>query len=377
MSKKHLLPNDLSLLLKEKGNICISIIAPTHRLSPERRTDPLQLEKTIQQTKVYLETRYAGKNTAPLIQAIDELFNQIDFTHNTQGIGLFVSEHVKKLVHFFFPVKEKMVIGDSFDLNDLLYESYFNIPYTVLLLSEKEVKLFNGRLNALTEIKDEHFPRLHKSDYEYSRPTRGSSYVGHAFVKEFEKDKSIMEEIRNEMFFRETDHLLKEYLTEAKPLIVAGDNKILSAFRSITAHEQDIACTIPGNYLLVNETELSTLTWKAMKLFLDNKKEKLVTDFREKVGEGLGITGIQNIWKAVMEGRCFKLLVEIGFSTTGYVRNTNDYELFLQPPKEPHKALPNVVNNLIEMVLAKNGEVIIMETDALKEFGRLALITRY
>ena len=377
MSKKHLFPNDLPLLLKEKGNICISIIAPTHRLSPERRTDALQLEKAIQQAKAYLETRYADKNTLPLIQAIDQLYDQIDFLHNAEGVGLFISENVKKLVHFFFPVRERIVISDSFEIRDLLYEFYYSTPYMVLLLSEKEVKLFNAKLNKLTEIKDEHFPRKYKEEYAYSHPTRGSSFVGYANVKEFEKDKSILEEIRIEMFFRETDHLLKEYLFNGTPLIVAGDTKILSAFRSITSHSKNIACNIPGNYLSLNESELGVLTWKAIKLFLDNKMEKPVNDFREKVGQGLGITGIENIWKAVMEGRGFKLLVEKDFSIPAYVKNTNDYELYLRPPKEPHKALPNVVNNLIETVLDKNGEVFLVENDILKDYGRIALITRY
>ena len=78
-----------------------------------------------------------------------------------------------------------------------------------------------------------------------------------------------------------------------------------------------------------------------------------------------------------MEGRGLKLLVEKDFSIPAYVKNTNDYELYLRPPKEPHKALPNVVNNLIETVLDKNGEVFLVENDILKDYGRIALITRY
>lgn len=377
MKKEKYTADELSLLQKEKGNICISIIVPTHKLSPDRRTDPLQLEKAIQKVKEYLQSKYTGVNINPLIQSIDELYGNIDFNRNAEGIGLFVSADVKKLVHFFFPVKEKVNIGDAFEVRDWLYQAYYNVPYYVLLLSEKEVKLFNARLNTVTEITDDHFPNKNIAEYEYNRPTRGSSYVGHAFVKEFEKDKSVMEEIRFESFFRQADDLLNSYLANEVPLIVAGDNKNLSYFRKITHHEKHIACYIPGNYLLSTENELGKLTWKAMKLFLDNGKERLISEFTEKIGRGLGMNGIQNIWKAAFEGRGLKLLVEKDFSVTGFIKNKDQYQLFLHPPKKTHHVLPDAVNNVIEMVLEKNGEVVIMENDSLKEFERIALITRY
>ncbi|THU39573.1 hypothetical protein FAM09_13810 [Niastella caeni] len=374
---KHIVTDNLRALRNEKNDICVSIIMPTHRLSPGRRTDPVQMEKAIQQVKLQLKNNYDQVAISTLVQAIDELYEQIDFMHNTAGIGMFVSQNVKWLIHFFFPVQERITISRSFDIRDVLYETYFDIPYVILMVSQKEARLFNARLNVVTEITDSHFPKKNEADYEYNRPSRGSSYVGHSFVKEFEKDKSISEEIRLKSFFRETDDLLKSYLNRGVPLIVTGENKDLAYFSQVTGHLQNIACNIPGNYMTFNNTELGDLTWKAVKLFLDNKKTNLVRDFKEKIGEGLGLTGIENIWKAVQEGRGYKLLVEKDLSVAGYIGNNNDYEMHLHPPKQPHHLEPGVVNRLIEAVLEKNGEVIIMDNDSLEEFGRLALITRH
>lgn len=113
MSKHNLEAGNLAVLLKEKSNICISIIAPTNRTSPDRRTNAAQLEKIIQRAKDELQNQYADTAITPLIQAIDDLFKQIDFMHNSAGIGLFVSPTVKTLIHFFFPVRDKVLIGDS------------------------------------------------------------------------------------------------------------------------------------------------------------------------------------------------------------------------------------------------------------------------
>jgi len=374
---RHIVTNDLRVLTNEKNDICVSIIVPTHRLSPERRTDPAQLEKAIQQAKSILQDKYDQAAIGSLIQSIDELYQQIDFMRNSAGIGIFVSHNVKWLIHFFFPVKERVTIGKSFDIRDVLYESYYAFPYIVLMLDQKEARLFNARLNEVTEITDSHFPKKNDDEYEYTRPSRGSSYAGYSNLKEFEKDKSISEEIRLKNFLHKTDELLKSFLDREIPLIITGENKDLAYFSEVSKHVQNIAGTIPGNYMTFNEHELGTLTWKAMKPYHDNRKLNLVRDFNEKIGEGLGLTGIENIWKAVQEGRGYKLLVEKDFSVMGYTGNNDDYEIHLHPPKQPHRLVPDVVNRLISAVLEKNGEVIIMENDVLQDFGRMALITRY
>lgn len=372
-----MLSNDRQPLLQERSEICISIIMPTHRLSPNRRTDPIELNNIVEEVTTGLLNKYDHETIAPLITAMDELVEQIDFMHNAAGIGIFVSAHVKKLIPFFFPVKGRVTIAESFDIRDLLYESYYDIPYVVLQLTQKEARLFNGHLNKLTEVTDGHFPKKNEAEYEYSRHSWGNSNEGHSFVKEIDKDKSIMEEIRFKNFFRETDKLLNSYISNQIPLIVTGENKDLSYFRQVTTHEEKIACNIPGNYTTYHEHELGALTWKAMKLFMDNNKDKLIRDFNEKKGEGLGITGLDNSWKAVQEGRGLKLLVEKDYSVPGYLPDSDEYDLLLHEPKEPHRTLPDAVNRLIHLTLYKNGEVIMVENDVLRDLRRMALFTRY
>jgi len=205
----NMLQNELTLLQNDKSGLCISIIGSTHQLSPDRRTDPQQLENTIQEAKAELQEKYGNTPVvAALLQRIDDLYSQIDFNHNGPGIGLFVSQNVKIVIPFFFPVRQRVSIGRSFDIRDLVYQSDYGLPYIVLTLSKEEAKLFTGQLNVLTETTDTNFPHLNNAEYEYSKPSRGSSYVGHSFVKEFEKDKSIVEEIRLKQFFKETDDLL-------------------------------------------------------------------------------------------------------------------------------------------------------------------------
>ncbi|GAA3928974.1 hypothetical protein GO495_06465 [Chitinophaga oryziterrae] len=368
----------IRLVQKEKGNICISIIVPTHKLSPERRVDRLQVEKAVMEAKKYLSYNYGKEEIKPLQQSIDELFGQVDFNHNSEGIGLYVSANIKELVQFHFPVREKVIINRSFEIRDLLYQAYYSLPYYTLLLTEKEARLFGGRLNSLSEIKDNDFPKIYVDDYEYARPSRGSSSVGNAFVREFEREKSQLEEIRFQHFSEAVDDGLKHYLTNHNiPLIIAGAKKDLSYFKMVNHHNKNIISELPGNYSHITTTELGKMTFELLRSFMDQSKQQLITDFEEKIGQGRGITGVPEIWKAAKEGNALKLLVEKDFSRPGFLTEKNEYNLHSQSPLKPHQVLADAINDLMEIVLEKNGQVILLENGTLQAHQRIGLITRY
>jgi hypothetical protein len=272
-------------------------------------------------------------------------------------------------------VLEKVMVGDNFELRDLIYKMNYSKPYFALLLTEKEVRLFEGSLDKLKEIKDGNFPKKYEEEFIYNPPSRGTP-SGHAHVRNFEKDKSALEEIRFKDFFRNTDELLNDYLVNNIPLILLGTEKELGWFRDISAHKKQIIGEITGSYDYSNLTELANMVCPVMKSHLDNETVELIKEFIEKIGEHRGISGIQEVWQAAREGRGLKLLVEKDFRKPGFVVK-DAYRLFLRPPQNSHKILADAVDDIIEMVLEKNGEVFFTYDDALKDFQRIALITRY
>lgn len=376
MTTNKFLEKDLSLLKAEKGKICVSIIVPAHRLSPERRADKPELKKAIEKAGQLLLYKYSKNETEPLLKAVDELYKTIDFTHNPDGFGLYVSPNVRLLVQFPFPVEEKVMVGDNFELRDLLFMVNYANPYFVLLLTEQGGRLLEGRWNNLLEIKDNNFPMEYEDDYAYAKPAHSSSYAGYSHVKDFEKDKSQMEAIRLRDFFRKLDKTLDDYLIKGHPLIIFGVEKELSLFNGVSSHNQSIIDKIAGSYNYDNEKQLSDLAWPAMRTHLENECKKLVKEFEEKIGEGLGVTGIQDIWSAVQEGKAFKLLVEKDYRTPGFLTE-NKYHLYIRPPKKRHKVLPDAVDDIIENVMEKNGHVFFVDNGMLKDYNRMVLITRY
>ena len=377
MTYEKLAGEDLITLQKEKGNICISVIVPTHRLFPERKADRIVIDKAVENTILLLEAKYGQKETKELSQKLKDVIPTIDYDHNLDGIGFFVSENVSSVVKFPFPVKEKIVVDRGFEIRDLLYKTNISKPYYTLLLSEKKIRLFQGVHEDFTEIRGKHFPFEFYDDWEYNPPSRVSSEPGNAQIRSFEHDKSTMQAVRFQDFFRKADEYLSDYLVQKTPLIVTGTDKEIFWFEKVTAFSNHIVGKISGSFDHYNTSEIGKKCWPVFENYLTSETEKMILKFREMVGQGLGVTGIQDIWTAVMEGKGWTLIVEKDFKVPGFTTAGNEHFVTLRPPKENHETIADAVDVILETILAKGGDVLFAENGKLNEFGGMVLITRY
>ncbi|HET6766428.1 MAG TPA: hypothetical protein VFH08_03480 [Chitinophagaceae bacterium] len=348
--------SEIKDMVKEKGSTCVSIIVPTHRLGQDRQADIKEVQRAILVAK-----ESVSSEEEKILSGIDDLFAQIDFTREKDGIGIFVSPHIKKLVKFPFTVTKKIIVNKLFHLHDLLYLENYSTAYCLLDISKKEIRLFRGIMDHLEEIKDENFPKEITDDYEYSRPSQSSSNSGYAHVKGFEKDKSEVQQLRLKRIFRDTDKCLVKYLTTKEiPLLLCAAEREISLFKSVTNHLDNIAGLIANNQQRTSMHDMEVSAWDQLKSFIDLQKLKSVDEFKEKIGTGLAVYGVEEVWRAAKEGKAFRMLVEKEYNRSAFVTQEVD-----------------TVNEIMSTVLEKNGKIIIVEKDDLKDFKRIALINRY
>ncbi len=368
---------ELLQLIKEKGNRCISIILPTHRVSADRKIDKFQMEKAMELVRQALKVKYKAEEYGPLLKKLEVLAHTIDYNHNLEGLGLYVSENVELLVKFPFQVQEKIVVGDNFEIRDLVLYTQLTRPYLALMVSEKQIRLLSSNGAAPKEITGEDFPMGYDETYLYNTPSRGSSQPFNAQMRSFEHDKSKIEEIRCKNFFRAADENLSKFMIHDTPLVVMGAEKVLSWYEDVTSFHNHIVDRIHGNYEHTSIAEISAMMASAMEAKVKRNVESLIAEFRERVGEGRGVSGIQEVWTVASEGRGWKLVVEKQYKIPGFLKEGNDIFLLLAPDKSPHTTLADAVDDVMERVLENGGNVYFADKDQLAEFGRIVLITRY
>lgn len=367
--------DELSILRKENGTTCISVILPAAQFLSERKPVKAQVEEALVKVRELLKYEGRESEMKKLMQCADELLDTVDFTNNNESLALYIASDVKLAVRLPFPVVEKVLVADHFELRELMYKKSHETPYYVLLLSEKGGRLFLGNWNSVREIEDGCFPMHHTDDYIYARPVRSSSYAGHAHVKNYEKDKSELETIRLRSFFRQLDKAIEPYLINNIPLILFGVVEELSLFTQVSNYQKIIG-KVEGNYNHNTEKELAGLSWHVMEQYIEKEERKTLDLFEENIGKNLSRSGIQDVWISAREGKGLKLLVEKDYRRPAFLTE-NEYHLYLHPPKKIKKALPDAVDMIIETVLEKKGDVCFVENGVLKQHHRIALMLRY
>jgi len=364
---EHTLSPDIVDLINEKNDTCVSIIVPTHRTGAERQVDRVEIQKAVAEVK-----QLPAVQRADLLKRLDDLLLQVDYNHNLEGIGLFVSHYSKKLARFPFPVTRNIRIAPVFDLRDLLYSENYSLPYYLLSLSAKEIKLFRGLMDHLDEITDHDFPRTILEEYVYNRSAPSSSAAGYAHVKGFEKDKSILSELHLRNTFRDTDRLLTKYLTrKGVPLFLCGAEKDLAIYKSVTDHADNIIASISGNYLATMIHDLEPLAWLQIKSYVDQEKSNLLRSLEEKTGEGSAALGTKDILRKLDVTERPTLLVERHHGQDPHGGND---QLTSERSGDNTSAKEDVINEIVTTVLRRSGNVIVVEKDALKDHEGIALM---
>jgi hypothetical protein len=249
----------------------------------------------------------------------------------------------------------------------------YSQPYFVLNLTRKGVHLFKGHLQELEEVTDGKFPLLYEDQFEYQPASIADSSSNS--LKGFEKDKNQISEIRLKAVFRDADIFVKAYIAGDAKLLLAGTQRMISLYRSITTLNDRLIGKISGSY---NQNMLSKLRESAWQAFVRFKKSEVAGMIKEldEKNDGHLAEGLLQAWNAAYEGKGRMLFVERDLHHRGY-RKSGPGELHLQPPAKPYTVVDDVVDDLIKTVQTKNGKVIFTENDELKQHDHLALLLRY
>jgi hypothetical protein len=365
-------------LLNHSEIPCVSVIVPTHRISPDRIKDRVAIEKAIIKAKELLFENFSKEASAidSVIIKLDDIVNKIDFLHAKDGLGIFVSQSLCKLVFFPFQVVEKVKVDTTFDSRDLLYYSNSIIDFAVFSISKKYLRIFKAKGEELIEIKSVDFPMVYEEEYEYSNTCRGNSFGN--TLKAFEKDKSILQEIRLVEFLRNADGLLDKYIDRNLPILITGGKKEIADYINITAHKNQIIAYLNGNYSFNGDVQLAALAWSQVQNYLRKQNEKILTHLHELIGTEMIAIGMKEVWEGAKQGKGLELIVEKDFECPIYI-GKNDSNIKIKKPLDDHeyKCVSDSVEKTIQKVISKGGKVVFVENGFLKDFSAIVLRLRY
>ena len=354
---------DLAELRAPRAYPAVTILTPTQRHLPGNAEDPIRLRDLADEATRRLEAELGARGAGDVVRGIRDAVASVDWNHPADGLAVFVAPGESRVLQLPFPVPARVAVDQRFLTRDLVRGIERSPRYRMLVLGEQPTRLFAGRGTALLEHTADGFP------VAFDR-VRGEP-AGH---QDFPQ-RNAVSEAEHKAFFREVDQALKVVAdADPIPLVVTGAERDLAFFDEVTAHGSSIIGRVHGNYEEASPRELADLAVPLVDEHAAAQRATTIAELAEAVGTGHALVGIKPAWSAARDGRAQVLFLE-----DDYVYPAREVDGQLEPAGDA--SVPDVIDDaaveLIDIVLDKSGEVMIVDPGELGEHGPVALLLRF
>ncbi len=317
--------------------------------------------RAVERLSAELDSTDLGQLAARLAAAIDG----IRLTGSEQSVAVYVAEQ-SSVVPLSVRVRERVVVDETFATRDVVRAMQCSPRYRVLMLGPRRTRLYDGTGRSLTEAVDLG-PELGRGG-GLAEP-RGRDAGGFR--------RSRRSAIRHDQWIRALDDALVPHLGDApEPLVVVGAEPRLAAVASRSRYRDRVVGTLHGANDVPDHAELSRQVWPTIDRLLLAENAAAIDELEASGGRGTFVSGVDEVWTLANQGRGDLLLVEEGFEYSAQIDPTS-YASAPAADRDAPGVVDDLVDEIIEAVLAKRGRCHIVPDGVLARYERIAMKLRY
>lgn len=346
-----------------KAPVCVTIILNTHKTAPDNKKDPILLKNLISEASKRLENEFGADVSKKYTDTLNKIAGQIDHTYNDHGLMLYVNDDVEGYLRLPTNPHARVIIDETFATRSIIRAIKRDTDYYILALSKGKARLIEANSDEVVqEATTEGFPFTNDNLFSLSKEDAANA----------QKVTNITQE-----FFNRVDKAVNK-VRAANPQSVIVYSEETNYHQYLK--EVDLPDTILGHIVLKNfDTKAGNLVkevWPTIKDMAVEKNRKRISELEKAMGAGKVISDINEVWTAVQEGRGHTIFVEEGFFQA--VKNEEGILTPIDTKDINHKDdIDDIVDEMIEHTLQFGGDVVFLEENALKDYNKLALVTRY
>lgn len=341
----------------------ISVIMPFEPKMSLKNELTHSLKLAADKVQTELSEDYPEELAALVMDKFRNLVSTLNFYTHKRSIAIYVSPVFEKVLYLDMPVEEKIIVGESFEIRDLVYSKKEMHKYLVLVMSNKESRMYLGDTNAFVRL----VSSTPESAYAYvnDAPERVANFSDPAKRKEILMDK-FLKHIDNGL-----DIMLNAYQL---PLFVMGAERVLGHFKKLTRHEGSVIEYIKGNYENSSLAQLREVLQPYISDWKKVRQKDIINRLDEAMGQKKLAIGMTEVWREAMRHNGRLLVLEKNFMYAA--EHGNNPEVIRQAikPYRRFSYIKDAVDEVIEKVLENGGDVEFVDTDLLNEYNRIALI---
>ncbi len=363
-----------------------SVYMPTHRTHPDNANDARVFDQLIQQ----FEPVKAGYSDDEGVQGIFKKFAELAtdyrfWQHTKDGLAVFATRGSFDVYRLPRTVQPLAIVADTAHTKPLLKYLQTKDRYHLLVLNTNTAQLYEGDRYRLDEVAlsqddvpdtmidalDHEMRDLHATLAAYRTATgeRWDVAQNHG-LKKTDIDNDI------EQFFRAVDRAVTaEYsVPSGLPLILAALPEHHHLFRRVSRNQRLLENGIKANAAAMDIDELRKLAWDVFEPNYTARLDDIIGQYRHAASQGLGTDQIGAIVKDAYDGKVGALLLEENRVIPGRINGRTDV---IFGDREPNHLVDDVLDDLAELVLEKQGEVWIMPKERMPSDTGAASINRF
>lgn len=387
---RQLSTDHLTAWLEPHEPPCISLYQPTHRSHPDNQQDPIRYRNLVRELESSLLAKYPKRDLRQLLERFQDLARDDDFwNHRTEGLAILGAPGTFEIFELQRPVRELIVVADSFHTKPMLRVLQSADRYQILCLNRHEAKLYEGNRDALDPIELTDVPATitqalggelsepHQTVASYGfgpggpRSARGERGMHHGHGQK--KDEVEIDMVR---FFRAIDRAILERYSRPSglPLMLAALKEYHGPFHEVSHNPHLMDDGIERNPDELDLEQLRMLAWEKVEPVYLARLAGLVESYESARSRQLGSDDIGHVAEAAIGGRVGTLLVEAERVIPGRLDPASGR---VEPGDLADPEVDDLLDDLAEAVLRRKGEVVVVPTERMPSGTGVAATYRF
>jgi hypothetical protein len=341
----------------------VSILMPFNPKMSSKNDLTVYVRSVFEKVLQNLEAQYPRENLPVLEARLEGLMKKLDFSSYKQSIAIFVSPGMEKVYYLSFPVEEKLIINDNFEIRDLLYSKKDLHKYLILVLGSERSRIYIGNTSQFLCI---------ESITPYHVAT-GKEMTGAAdsVAKYVDEDKRSV----YEKFLKHSDNSLGIILNAYKlPLFVMANEAVQKDFENITRHSDRIIARITGNFNDITEAGIRAAIAPYVHDWKKVKQEDLLNKLNAASKANNLVTGIEEVASRVAKRQGVLLALEKNYICPVGYKEGLEAGCFHEHGNENLAGIRDAVDDVIEQVLKNGADLEFVDEGVLTPYHHIALI---
>ncbi len=363
-TRSELLPRALALeelriLLAQHAPPCLSLYLPSRRGGSAE--DRNRYAALLSEARGRMVEQLGVRGAEGLLRPLEALSKPAFWQASTEGLALFHCPDHSALFRLPVKVSERVHVGTSFQVRQLVEFLGTNQHFYALTLSQGRIAFFKGNATGLAHVElppglesleEALGPAEHERKTTQHQSSRGGvrSVVGGTNTWDASRDEDLAR------WFRLVDAALWAILRDEKaPLVLAGPEREVHIFQRVSRYAGLAPRSVHENLVKASSGELHKRVWPIVQELARASEARVLEHYQQLVSSARALDEIRALAHFAVTGRVRELLLDKDALLFGTMdRASGALELH---GSAGGAAEEDVLDDIAEAVLLRGGEV--------------------